>query len=1302
MNRILLLFIVLISSQVVISQGVSTFTVSRETNITYSSIATTGSTVSSWRNSTNVMENRSNPVPLGFAFNYLGNEYTTVCVSLNGFIDFSTNTANGGAAYPYGYDNSYFSVPAPNGTVLALAPYYEDLRCSIGANLASSIRYQTSGETGTRVFTIEWINMAHEIAPYDQKVNFQVKLYEETGDIEFVYGAMAASGITISYTCGINSADLENPPAATQLLTQQTPNTTTFSNTPNNNLNSIPVSNSKITLHGCILPGNAGTITGPSSMCAGTTNQTYTVPSIAYATGYQWILPTGFTLVSGAGTNSITVDVGEGASSGDIIVAGTNSCGTGEPSAFAVTVNLRPVPTISGPVSACEATSGHAYTTQPGMTNYQWDISGGGVIESSGTSNSILVTWNIAGNQAVYVNYANSSGCQATTPSSYPVTIQSRPDPTITGPSSVCINSTSNTYTTESGMTSYLWDISPGGTITAGGGISDNFITVTWTSVGNQSVSVNYTNSDGCTSTNATTYPVSVNPLALPVIYGPITACQSSTGNIYTTQSGMQNYQWIVSPGGTITTGITDTNQIAVTWNDLGDQFVVVDYTSAAGCPSMSPDTLWALVYSRPAPTISGPASACQGTGGHTYTTEDGMSNYQWSIPSGGTIISGMGTNAVTVAWTASGNRQITVNYANSNGCPALTPSTFPVTVFPEPAPTITGPDPVCEGTGGHTYTTESGMTNYIWNISAGNTISAGGSSGDNYVTVTWNLSDTQSVMVNYTNPNGCIAQTATTFPVVVNPLPQPTIAGPDTLCINTSGHIYTTEPGMTGYSWAVSSGGTITGGAGTNTITVSWNGSGTQTVSVNYLNGNGCTATTPAELDVEVEPLPVPVITGPDDACIESEGNLYTTAPGMTYYQWSVSSGGTITSGGTASSDSVVITWDSLGAQSVSVGYTSPIGCASTTPTVYDVTVHELPVPTISGPATACLNAGNVTYSTESGMSGYTWNISGGGMILGGSGTNQITVSWIGSGSQWVEVDYTNANGCMAASPTNYPVSVDPEPGAAGAVNGADTICGATSGVQYTVAPIPGATAYIWTIPPGTSITSGAGTDTITIDYPETASGGMITVTGSNSCGNGPTSPNFPVSFTATPETPFIELIGDLLSSSALTGNQWFLNGDPIPGATGQTWLAQEDGEYWTQLIIQTCVFDTSNHLDVVVTGIPELPQDPWNLTIYPNPANGSFTIQWNPIKFPGSPAGAPSPISPGNGVNSSPDAGTVSLQVINELGMVVGEYTLKQDHSSGIMKHNLDLRPIPDGVYSLIFSNKEYRVVKKVVVQR
>src|ERR1035438_5817299 len=117
-------------------------------------------------------------------------------------------------------------------------------------------------------------------------------------------------------------------------------------------------------------------------------------------------------------------------------------------------------------------------------------------------------------------------------------------------------------------------------------------------------------------------------------------------------------------------------------------------------------------------------------------------------------------------------------------------------------------------------------MTNYVWNVSSGGTITAGGISTKNTVTVTWNTAGQQTVSVNYTGTNGCSAANATVYHVVVNSLPAPTITGSSSLCAGISG-TYTTQSGMTSYSWSIAPGGTIvSGGTSTSsTITIKWTG---------------------------------------------------------------------------------------------------------------------------------------------------------------------------------------------------------------------------------------------------------------------------------------------------------------------------------------------------------------------------------------------------------------------------------------------------------------------------------------------
>jgi hypothetical protein len=80
----------------------------------------------------------------------------------------------------------------------------------------------------------------------------------------------------------------------------------------------------------CTLPDAPGSIYCYSFIiCQGYKGIPYSVDLIGNATGYTWNLPAGATIASGTNTNSITVDFGSSAVSGNITVYGTNTCGSG-------------------------------------------------------------------------------------------------------------------------------------------------------------------------------------------------------------------------------------------------------------------------------------------------------------------------------------------------------------------------------------------------------------------------------------------------------------------------------------------------------------------------------------------------------------------------------------------------------------------------------------------------------------------------------------------------------------------------------------------------------------------------------------------------------------------------------------------------------------------------------------------------------------------------------------------------------------------------------------------------------------
>jgi len=329
---------------------------------------------------------------------------------------------------------------------------------------------------------------------------------------------------------------------------------------------------------------------------------------------------------------------------------------------------------------------------------------------------------------------------------------------------------------------------------------------------------------------------------------------------------------------------------------------------------------------------------------------------------------------------------QITGITDQGTGCSAIFSNSTMLIVNSATTPTITENAAPCIGSA-VTYTSESEMTNYNWQISGGTEgsdyIKTGGGTNENYVTITWLIAKVYNVSVNFTNKNECSVGPPTVKSITVNPLPVPSIlSGPPSVCIGSTGNAYTTESGKLAYSWEVPTGGVITSGGAGNVIVVTWNMAGTHKVRVRYSTTEGCPAQDWTEYTVVVNPLPVPSLAGPLTVRATSDGNEYTTDAGMNTYVWTVSSGGTITGGGTLANNTATVTWNTAGTQSVSVKYNSAFGCTASAATVFNVTVN--PPPSVSNVQISGTPAIEYTLTGT-----YTWN-------NGGAGSDISAYRWL------------------------------------------------------------------------------------------------------------------------------------------------------------------------------------------------------------------------------------------------------------------------------------------------------------------
>lgn len=127
-------------------------------------------------------------LPIGFTFNYLGTNYTTMGVSTNGWASFVGALAG---ASQNGNTNLYLTT-GPN---LSVGPWWDDL-------WSDSIVYRTTGTPGSQVFTIQWNSITY-FTGATQRISFQLKLYEGTNVIEFHYGTVVPGTVSASESASI-------------------------------------------------------------------------------------------------------------------------------------------------------------------------------------------------------------------------------------------------------------------------------------------------------------------------------------------------------------------------------------------------------------------------------------------------------------------------------------------------------------------------------------------------------------------------------------------------------------------------------------------------------------------------------------------------------------------------------------------------------------------------------------------------------------------------------------------------------------------------------------------------------------------------------------------------------------------------------------------------------------------------------------------------------------------------------------------------------------------------------------------
>lgn len=350
------------------------------------------------------------------------------------------------------------------------------------------------------------------------------------------------------------------------------------------------------------------------------------------------------------------------------------------------------------------------------------------------------------------------------------------------------------------------------------------------------------------------------------------------------------------------------------------------------------------------------------------------------------------GTNvyyAKTINWNSTGVRRGTAPDSTQFSLPAGLPAgtyslqviangyaSLPINFTPFPIlTTTTVPGGVCSNTTfSYNATSPVSGATFVWTRPSVTGISNAAvtspqSSDPNEILINTTASPVNVNYIYTVTANGC--SKTQTVSVTVNPSPTLSIAGTNTICLNSTTQL--TASGATTYTWNTS--------ATTNSISVT--PTATTIYSVTGANSFGCINT--QQSTVTVNPLPTLTISGTNSICTNDSAIL--SVAGGASYVWSNSSTNT----------SITITPTTTSTYSVSG--TNLFGCSSSQSIT--ITVNSLPTLTITGTNTICLN--DPTTLTAAGASTYTWNTTSTNLSITVSPTTTTAYSVTG----------TDLNGC-------------------------------------------------------------------------------------------------------------------------------------------------------------------------------------------------------------------------------------------------------------------------------------------------
>lgn len=212
----------------------------------------------------------------------------------------------------------------------------------------------------------------------------------------------------------------------------------------------------------------------------------------------------------------------------------------------------------------------------------------------------------------------------------------------------------------------------------------------------------------------------------------------------------------------------------------------------------------------------------------------------------------------------------------------------------------------------------------------------------------------------------------------------------------------------------------------------------------------------------------------------------------------------------------------------------------------------------------------------------------------------------------------------------------------------------------------------WSWSFPGGSPSSSSLQNPVVTYSTPGTYN---VVLTTSNGGGTTTMTKNNFIVANPIPVQPVITAAGNVLTSTTANSYQWYLNGNIIAGATSQAYTVTINGNYTVVVTGTGGCTDTSAIYAFTTTGINKSEINNMSLSIFPNPNDGHFTLNFDV---------------------ANKDNYTIIIR--NVLGQIVFKDILT--NFSGIYSTQIDISSFGKGIFTISASDSEHENVKKISV--